>query len=71
MSKIIKLSQSSVLFPGRLKEYGYDEEEVLKGLKKLQVNSIESAKRSKRLLKEKSRIEEEIKATISEDYSKN
>ncbi|GJW60664.1 hypothetical protein Tco_0109999 [Tanacetum coccineum] len=32
----IKLSRASVPFPGRLKEY--DEEEVLKGLKKLQVN---------------------------------
>ncbi|GJQ97330.1 homeodomain-like protein [Tanacetum coccineum] len=63
----IKLSQISVLFPGRLKEY--DEEEVLKGLKKLQVNSAESATNLKKLLKENTRIEEEIKATMNEHYS--
>ncbi|GJU25124.1 homeodomain-like protein [Tanacetum coccineum] len=39
----IKLSRASVPFHGRLKEYGYDEKEVLKGLKKLQVNSAKSA----------------------------
>ncbi|GKD54822.1 hypothetical protein Tco_1288209 [Tanacetum coccineum] len=37
----IPLIHSSVPFPGRLKEY--DEEEVLKGFKKLQVNLAESA----------------------------
>ncbi|GKA38879.1 hypothetical protein Tco_0731430, partial [Tanacetum coccineum] len=40
--------------------------EVLMKLKKLQVNSTESAKSLRRLLKEKSRIEEEIKATMYE-----
>ncbi|GJX83047.1 hypothetical protein Tco_0332528 [Tanacetum coccineum] len=38
--------------------------EVLKKLKKLQVNSTESATSLRRLPKEKSRIEEEIKATM-------
>ncbi|GKA25816.1 gag-pol polyprotein [Tanacetum coccineum] len=41
----IKLSRASVPFSGRLKEYGYDEDE------------------------EKTRIEEEIKATMNEHYS--
>ncbi|GJX02193.1 hypothetical protein Tco_0186106 [Tanacetum coccineum] len=43
----------------------YDEREVLKELKKLQVNSSESATRLRRLLKEKSRIKEDIKATMN------
>nr|GEX40914.1 hypothetical protein [Tanacetum cinerariifolium] len=63
----IKLSQAIVLFPGRLKEY--DKEEVLKGLKKLQVNSAETATSLKKLMKEKTRIKEEIKTTINEHYS--
>ncbi|GKD64743.1 DNA/RNA polymerases superfamily protein [Tanacetum coccineum] len=67
--QLIKLSRASVPFPGRLKEYGYDEEEVLKGLQKLQVNLAESATSLKRLLKEKTRIEEEIKATMNKHYS--
>ncbi|GKB76641.1 putative reverse transcriptase domain-containing protein [Tanacetum coccineum] len=67
--QLIKFSRASVPFPGHLKEYGYDEEEVLKGLKKLQVNSGESATSLKRLLKEKTIIEGEIKETIDEYYS--
>ncbi|GKB78837.1 reverse transcriptase domain-containing protein, partial [Tanacetum coccineum] len=46
------------------KENDYDENEVLKKLKKLQVNSKKSATSLRRLLKEKSRIKEEIKATM-------
>ncbi|GKA19636.1 putative reverse transcriptase domain-containing protein [Tanacetum coccineum] len=65
----IKLSRASVPFSGLLKEYGYDEKGVLKELKKLQVNSAESATSLKRLLKEKTRIKEEIKATMNEHYS--
>ncbi|GJS27881.1 hypothetical protein Tco_0488501 [Tanacetum coccineum] len=34
-----------------IRQYGYDEKEVLKGLKKLQVNSAKSATSLKRLLK--------------------
>ncbi|GJR45273.1 hypothetical protein Tco_1313376 [Tanacetum coccineum] len=60
--QLIKLSQANVPFPGHLKEYGYDEKEVLNGLKKLQVNSEKSAESLRRLLKETTRIEEEIKA---------
>ncbi|GKD15424.1 hypothetical protein Tco_1199831 [Tanacetum coccineum] len=56
--QLIKLSRASVPFPGRLKEYRYDEKEVLKGFKKLQVNSAESATSLKKLLKEKTRIKE-------------
>ncbi|GJV23577.1 DNA/RNA polymerases superfamily protein [Tanacetum coccineum] len=67
--QLIKLRRASIPFLGRLKEYGYDENEVFKGLKKLQVNSEESATSLKRLLKEKTRIEEEIKATMNEHYS--
>nr|GEU46097.1 hypothetical protein [Tanacetum cinerariifolium] len=67
--QLIKLSQASVLFHGCLKEYGYDEKEVLKGLKKLQVNLAESATSLKRLLKEKIRIKKEIKETMNEHYS--
>nr|GEW13112.1 reverse transcriptase domain-containing protein [Tanacetum cinerariifolium] len=47
-----------------LKENGYDEKEVMKELKKLQVNSTESTTSLRRLLKENSRIKEEIKETI-------
>ncbi|GJT05301.1 ribonuclease H-like domain, reverse transcriptase, RNA-dependent DNA polymerase [Tanacetum coccineum] len=64
MSKSIKLRRASVPFPGHLKEYGYDENEVLNGLKKLQLNSAASAESLRRLLKEKSRIEEEIKGIV-------
>ncbi|GJY04460.1 hypothetical protein Tco_0370400 [Tanacetum coccineum] len=62
---LIELSPMTIPFPGYLKENGYDEKEVLKELKKLQVNSIESATSLRRLLKEKSRIEEEIEATMN------
>ncbi|GJY37530.1 hypothetical protein Tco_0422908, partial [Tanacetum coccineum] len=61
---LIELIQAIIPFPGCLKENVYDEKEVLKELKKLQVNSTESATSLRRLLKEKSRIEEEIKATM-------
>ncbi|GJU31737.1 ribonuclease H-like domain, reverse transcriptase, RNA-dependent DNA polymerase [Tanacetum coccineum] len=61
---LIELIQATIPFPGHLKENGYDEIEVLKELKKLKVNSTESATSLRRLLKEKSRIEEEIKATM-------
>ncbi|GJZ49050.1 DNA/RNA polymerases superfamily protein [Tanacetum coccineum] len=67
--QLIKLSLASVPFPCRLKEYGYDEKEVLKGLKKLQVNSVESATSLKILLTKKTRIKEDIKATMNEHYS--
>nr|GEV95733.1 hypothetical protein [Tanacetum cinerariifolium] len=43
--------------------------EVLKGRKKLQVNSAESATSLKRLIKKKTRIKEKIKATLNEHYS--
>ncbi|GJS22393.1 hypothetical protein Tco_0451025 [Tanacetum coccineum] len=66
--QLIKLRRASVPFPGRLKEYGYDDKEVLNGLKKLQINSAESATSLKRLLKEKTKIKEEIKATMNEHY---
>ncbi|GKF75805.1 DNA/RNA polymerases superfamily protein, partial [Tanacetum coccineum] len=56
---LIELIQATIPFPGRLKENGYDKKEVLKELKKL-----ESATSLRRLLMEKSRIEEEIKATM-------
>ncbi|GJZ95832.1 hypothetical protein Tco_0668166 [Tanacetum coccineum] len=66
---LIELSRASVPFPGLLKEKGYDEKEVLMKLKKLQVNSTESAKNLRRLIKEKSTIEKEIKATMHEHCS--
>ncbi|GKD20545.1 hypothetical protein Tco_1222248 [Tanacetum coccineum] len=65
---MIELNRASVPFPVRLKEKGYDENEVLMKLKKLQVSSAEPATSLKRLLKEKTRIEEEIKATMNEHY---
>ncbi|GJX95362.1 reverse transcriptase domain-containing protein [Tanacetum coccineum] len=61
---LIKLGRASVPFPGRLKEKSYDGKEVLMKLKKLQVNSTEYAKDLRRLLKEKSRIEEKIEETM-------
>ncbi|GJR99372.1 putative reverse transcriptase domain-containing protein [Tanacetum coccineum] len=45
-------------------ENGYDEKEVLKELKKLKVSSIVAATSLRRLLKEKSRIDEEFKVTM-------
>ncbi|GJR85492.1 hypothetical protein Tco_0209503 [Tanacetum coccineum] len=66
--QLIKLHRASVPFDGHLKEYGYDEKEVLKGLKKVQVYLVESFTSLKRLLKEKTRIKEEIKATMNEHY---
>nr|GEU61947.1 hypothetical protein [Tanacetum cinerariifolium] len=61
---LIELSQATIPFPGRLKENGYDGKEVLMKLKKLQVNSTESATSLRRFLKEKLRIREEIKAIM-------
>ncbi|GJT84472.1 hypothetical protein Tco_1058814 [Tanacetum coccineum] len=66
---LIELSRTSVPFPSRLKEKIYDEKEILTKLKKLQVNSTKPAKTLRRLLKEKSRIKEEIKATMHEHFS--
>ncbi|GJZ62221.1 hypothetical protein Tco_0618358 [Tanacetum coccineum] len=54
---LINLIQATIPFPGRLKENGYDKEEVLKELKK-----VESATSLRGLLMEKSRIEKHIKA---------
>ncbi|GJV51264.1 retrovirus-related pol polyprotein from transposon TNT 1-94 [Tanacetum coccineum] len=56
-------------FRSHLKEKRYDEKEVLMKLKNLQDNSTESAKDLRRSLKEKSRIEEEIEATMHEHCS--
>ncbi|GKB63766.1 hypothetical protein Tco_0919952 [Tanacetum coccineum] len=67
--QLIKLSRASVPFPSHLKEYDNDEKEVLMKLKKLQVNSAESATSLKRLLKEKTGFEEEIKETMNNHYS--
>ncbi|GJT46233.1 DNA/RNA polymerases superfamily protein [Tanacetum coccineum] len=61
---LIELSRGRIPFPVRLKENSYDEKDVLKELKKLKVNSTESATSLRRLFKEKSRIEEDIKATM-------
>ncbi|GJY64003.1 hypothetical protein Tco_0465463 [Tanacetum coccineum] len=66
---LIECSGMTIYFPDHLKENYYDEKEVMKELKKLQVNSTESATSLRRLLKEKSRIEEEIKAKMSEHCS--
>nr|GEX12341.1 hypothetical protein [Tanacetum cinerariifolium] len=64
---LIKPSQANV--PFHLNEYSYDEKEVLNGLKKLKFNSAESTKSLRRLLKEKSRIKEEIKEKMHEHGS--
>nr|GEW10522.1 hypothetical protein [Tanacetum cinerariifolium] len=61
---LIELNQTTIPFPGHLKGNGYDEKEVLKKLKKPQVNSIEFATSLRRLLKEKSGIKEETKAKM-------
>nr|GFC02822.1 hypothetical protein [Tanacetum cinerariifolium] len=63
---LIELSRPNILFPGHLKEYGYDEKEVLREFKKLQVSLTESTSSLRRLLGETWRIEEEIKAKINE-----
>nr|GEU80858.1 hypothetical protein [Tanacetum cinerariifolium] len=67
--QIRKMSKTTIPFLGRLKLNGYDEKEVLKELKKLKINLTESATNLRKLLKEKSRIEEEIKATMKVHYS--
>ncbi|GJW81033.1 hypothetical protein Tco_0145008 [Tanacetum coccineum] len=56
---LINLIQATIPFHGRLKENGYDKEEVLKELKK-----VESATSLRGLLMEKSRIEKHIKAKM-------
>ncbi|GJS35998.1 hypothetical protein Tco_0534380 [Tanacetum coccineum] len=70
MMSLTELSRANITFPGRLKEYGYDEKEVLRESEKLQVSSTESASSLKRLLGEKWRIEEEIKAKMNEHCSR-
>ncbi|GJU46962.1 hypothetical protein Tco_1204228 [Tanacetum coccineum] len=50
---LIELSQVTIPFPGRLKEYGDDVKEVSKELEKLQVNSTESGTCLGKLLEEK------------------
>ncbi|GKD67927.1 hypothetical protein Tco_1322017 [Tanacetum coccineum] len=65
---LTEINQANIPFLGRLKEYSYDENEILKEFKKLQVSSNESATSIKRLLGEKWRIEEEIKAKMNEHY---
>ncbi|GJY01253.1 hypothetical protein Tco_0359405 [Tanacetum coccineum] len=62
-------SRANIPFPSRLKEYGYDEKEVLREFEKLQVSLTESASSLKKLLRERWRIEEEIKAKMNEHYS--
>nr|GEX91459.1 hypothetical protein [Tanacetum cinerariifolium] len=57
-----------ILFPGHLKENGYDKKEMLKELRTLQVNSTKSDTSLRRLLMEKSRIEEEIKEKMNVHY---
>ncbi|GKD01725.1 hypothetical protein Tco_1171999 [Tanacetum coccineum] len=66
---LTEINQANIPFLGRLKEYSYDENEILKEFKKLQVSSNESATSIKRLLGEKWRIEEEIKAKMNEHCS--
>nr|GEU92650.1 hypothetical protein [Tanacetum cinerariifolium] len=63
---LIKDSRVIFPFPGRLKRYGYDVMEVSKDLENLQVGSTESITRMRRLIKEKSRIEEEIETKTDE-----
>ncbi|GJV12173.1 hypothetical protein Tco_1353714 [Tanacetum coccineum] len=57
--------RATIPFLGHLKENGYDEKEVLMKLKKLQDNSTKSATSLNKLLQEKLRVEEEIKATMN------
>ncbi|GJT35959.1 hypothetical protein Tco_0926378 [Tanacetum coccineum] len=57
--------RATIPFLGHLKDNGYDEKEVLMKLKKLQDNSTKSATTLNKLLKEKLRVEEEIKATMN------
>ncbi|GJY76758.1 hypothetical protein Tco_0481874 [Tanacetum coccineum] len=49
---LIELSRVTIPFPSRLKENGYDEKKVMKELKKLQVNSTESATSLRIMIKE-------------------
>ncbi|GJX86642.1 hypothetical protein Tco_0337416 [Tanacetum coccineum] len=58
---LIKANQSIIPFPSLLKDDSYDEKEVLEKIIKLQVKSTESGTNLKRLLMEKSGIEDEIK----------
>ncbi|GJS72783.1 lysophospholipid acyltransferase 1-like protein [Tanacetum coccineum] len=63
--QLIKLSRVTIPFPVGLRENRYDKKEVLKELKKLQVNSKKSATSLRRFLKEKSKIKKEIKAIMN------
>ncbi|GJZ28993.1 DNA/RNA polymerases superfamily protein [Tanacetum coccineum] len=65
MMALIKDNRVTIPFPGHLKGYGYDVMDVSKDLEKLQVGLTESITRLRRLIKEKSRIEEEINATVN------
>ncbi|GJU38762.1 hypothetical protein Tco_1191719 [Tanacetum coccineum] len=62
---LIEHNRATIPFPGRLMEYGYDNMEVMKELEKLQIDLTKSTTSLRRLMKEKSRIEEEIKATMN------
>ncbi|GKD73856.1 uncharacterized mitochondrial protein-like protein, partial [Tanacetum coccineum] len=53
----------------RIKEYGYDKNEILKEFKKLQVCSSESATSRKKITQRNWRIEEEIKEKMNEHCS--
>ncbi|GKA92991.1 hypothetical protein Tco_0814977 [Tanacetum coccineum] len=61
---MIEFGRGRIPFRGNFKENGYDEKEMVKELKKLKVNSIEYSTSLRIFLKENSRIEEEIKATM-------
>nr|GEX13236.1 hypothetical protein [Tanacetum cinerariifolium] len=65
---LTEIGQASIPFLRRLKEYGYDKNEVLKEFEKLHVSLNESTLNLKRLLREKQRINEEIKAKMNEHF---
>ncbi|GJV67439.1 DNA/RNA polymerases superfamily protein [Tanacetum coccineum] len=58
-------NQSIIHFPSRLIDNSYKEKEVLEELMKLQIDSKKSATNLKRLFKERSRIDDEIKASMN------
>ncbi|GJT44519.1 hypothetical protein Tco_0953234 [Tanacetum coccineum] len=62
--QLFKTNQS-IIFPSRLIDDSYEEKEVLEELMKLQINSRKSATNLKRLLKERSRMDDEIKGSIN------
>nr|GEU51443.1 hypothetical protein [Tanacetum cinerariifolium] len=63
------MNQVTIPFPGHLMKYGYDKMDVMKELEKLQIDSMKSTTSLRRLIKEKSRIEEETKAKMNAHYS--